>query len=156
ALTDIARGLESRSDLMRKRKPQVNLASGSGLTPTSRASARDLAALLGAMYKNTGLFPTFLGSLTVPAYTPVHMLSDPGNRAWMQRIAAKTGSLHGAQNVFALAGYFRLPDDSWGAFAVIVNDTKQYEPSLATSIAATRDALTPYLQVHPANPAIHH
>ncbi len=149
ALSEVARELESRSGLMHQHAPQVNLASGSGLTLTSRASARDLTALLDTMYRSPGLFPTFLGSLTVPAYTPVHMLGDAGNRAWMERIAAKTGSLHGGKDVFALAGYFRLPDDSWGAFAVLVNGTKKYEPSIMTSIAATRDALTPFLKKSP-------
>lgn len=145
ALTETARRLESSSGLMHKHVPQVRLESGSGLTASSRASARDLVALLDTMYRRAGLFPSFLGALTVPAYTPVHMLSDPGNLGWMRRIAAKTGSLYGSQDVFALAGYFRLADDGWGAFAIIINGTGKYDPSLATSIAATRDALTPFL-----------
>lgn len=148
ALTEIARDLESSSMLMHGHAPRVHLASGSGLTASSRASARDLAALLDAMYRRAGLFPSFLGALTVPAYTPVHMLSGSGDGAWMRRIAAKTGSLTGKPDVFALAGYFRLPGGGWGAFAVLVNGTPKYEPSLTTSIAATRKALTPFLK-HP-------
>ncbi|MGH8273892.1 MAG: D-alanyl-D-alanine carboxypeptidase/D-alanyl-D-alanine endopeptidase [Gammaproteobacteria bacterium] len=146
AITHFARGMEKQSHLMHERKPKVFLASGSGLTASSRVSARDLASLLDAMYRHTGLFPSFLGALTVPAHTPVHMLKRPGDRAWMQRIAAKTGSFPNSFKVFALAGYIRLPGGGWGAFAVLVNGTKKYEPSVHTDINATRAAITPFLR----------
>lgn len=146
AVTNFARKLETQSRLMQKRSPRVFLASGSGLTASSRVSARDLAALLDAMYARAGLFPSFLGALTVPAHTPVSMLKDPGNRAWMRRIAAKTGSFPGGFKVFALAGYMRLPDNGWGAFAVLINGTQKYEPSVHADIEATRAAITPFLR----------
>ncbi|MGH8297087.1 MAG: D-alanyl-D-alanine carboxypeptidase, partial [Steroidobacteraceae bacterium] len=147
SFTRFARKFEAQSLLMRKHKPAVFLASGSGLTASSRVSARDLASLLDEMYRHTGLFPSFLGALTVPAHTPVRMLKRPGDRAWMRRIAAKTGSFPGRFKVFALAGYIRLPGgDGWGAFAVLVNGTKKYEPSVRTSIDATRAAITPFLR----------
>ncbi|MGH8161462.1 MAG: D-alanyl-D-alanine carboxypeptidase/D-alanyl-D-alanine endopeptidase [Gammaproteobacteria bacterium] len=147
AITRFARGLEAQSPLMHNRKPQLFLASGSGLTADSRVSARDLVALLDVMYRRTGLLPSFLGSLTVPAHTPVGMLKDAGKQAWMRRIAVKTGSFPGDFKVFALAGYIRLPDDGWGAFAILINGTKKYEPSLQASMAATRAALTPFLKL---------
>lgn len=146
SLSRFARKLERQSRFMHGRKPAVHLASGSGLTASSRASARDLASLLDAMYRRAGLFPGFLGAFTVPAHTPVRMLKHQGDRAWMRRIAAKTGSFPGGFKVFALAGYIRLPDDGWGAFAVLINGTKKYEPSIHTSIAATRAAITPFLR----------
>lgn len=146
ALTREARALETESNVMRGHHPQVNLLSGSGLTPASRASARDVVALLDTLYYRDGLLPSFLGSLTVPAYTPVNMLKAADNPAWMQRIAAKTGSLNEPHSVFALAGYARLAGGQWAAFAVLINGTAKHEVPLWTAITATRDALTPILR----------
>jgi D-alanyl-D-alanine carboxypeptidase/D-alanyl-D-alanine-endopeptidase (penicillin-binding protein 4) len=142
----IGRKLEKSSALMHGHSPRLNLASGSGLTPASRVSARDLTALLDAIYHRPGMFPGFLSTLTVPAHTPVHMLKAPRNPLWMKRIAVKTGSFPGPFKVFALAGYIRLPDHGWGAFAVLINGTDKYEPSVHRDIRATRAALTPFLQ----------
>jgi len=144
-LTKRGRAQERSSGLWGKRDPGLKLVSGSGLTPANRASARDLTALLAAMYRNPGLFPSFLGALTVPGYTPVNMLKAPGQPAWMDAIAAKTGSLDEPHSVFALAGYARLADGHWGAFAVLINGSKKYEVPLGTAIDATREALTPFL-----------
>lgn len=142
--------LEKQSSLMGEHAPQLELASGSGLTAANRASARDLAALLDTMYHHPGRFPGFLGTLTVPAHTPVGMLKDADNQWWMRRLAVKSGSFHGRFKVFALAGYMRFADGGWGVFAVLVNGTDQYQPSVPTAIAATRRALTPFLQTrHP-------
>jgi len=129
-----------------KGKPTLHLESGSGLTTSSRASARDLVALLAGMYRQPGLFPSFLGALTVPDYTPVDMLKDVSDGTWMHAIAAKTGSLDHPHSVFALAGYARLADGHWGAFAVLINGTKKREVPLGSAIDATRKALTPFLQ----------
>jgi len=148
-LTRRARRLESASGVKLPGKPQVVLDSGSGLTTASRASARDLVALLASMYRRPGLFPSFLGSLTVPAYTPVGMLKAPSDGTWMRGIAAKTGSLNHPHSVFALAGYARLGDD-WAAFAVLINGTRHHAVPLSTAIRATRDALTPLLRSPPA------
>ncbi len=145
-LTERGRALEVDSGLWGTHTPGLELVSGSGLTPANRASARDLVALLAAMYRKPGLFPSFLGALTVPAYTPVNMLKAPGQPAWMNAIAAKTGSLNEPHGVFALAGYARLADGHWGAFAVVINGSKKYDVPLATAIDATRKALTPFLQ----------
>lgn len=145
-LTRIGRRLEAESTLMQGHRPQLTLASGSGLTPSSRASARDLAALLDAIYHRPALFPAFLGALTVPARTPVGMLKAPNHPLWMQRVAAKTGSFHGAFKVFALAGYLRFPDGEWGIFAVLVNGTEKYQPPVPTAVAATRASITAILR----------
>lgn len=146
-LTRYGRGLETDSGLWNgKDQPTLRLESGSGLTTSSRASARDLVALLAEMYHRTGLFPSFLGALTVPDFTPVNMLKDPGDRTWMHGIAAKTGSLEQPHSVFALAGYARLADGHWGAFAVLINGTRKHKIPLETAIASTREALTPFLE----------
>lgn len=149
ALTSEARELERTSPLMRGRKPRVQLLSGSGLTPASRTSARDVVALLDALYHRSGLLPSFLGSLTVPAYTPVQMLKADGDRVWMTRIAAKTGSLTQPHSVFALAGYARLTGGRWAAFAVLINGTSRCEVPLDDAVDATRRALTPLLSPPP-------
>ncbi len=149
-LTRTGRALEASSGLWSTTEPpRLKLESGSGLTTSSKASARDLVALLTGMYRQAGLFPSFLGALTVPGYTPVDMLKDPGDGAWMHAIAAKTGSLERPHSVFALAGYARLADGHWGAFAILINGTKNYEVPLGTAIDATRAALTPLLETPP-------
>ncbi len=146
-LTRFGQGMEEDSGFWNgKGKPTLRLESGSGLTTSSRASARDLVALLAGMYQQPGLFPSFLGALTVPDYTPVAMLKDDRDGAWMHAIAAKTGSLDQPHSVFALAGYARLADGDWGAFAVLINGTKKYEVPLDSAIDATREALTPLLE----------
>ncbi|MDN5874670.1 MAG: D-alanyl-D-alanine carboxypeptidase/D-alanyl-D-alanine-endopeptidase, partial [Sinobacteraceae bacterium] len=108
-LTRIGRNLEKQSELMQGHTPQLNLDSGSGLTPNSLASARDLAALLDTIYHHPAMFPGFLGALTVPAHTPVGMLRQRHHPFWMQRLAVKSGSFHGSFKVFSLAGYLRFP-----------------------------------------------
>ncbi|MDN5864314.1 MAG: D-alanyl-D-alanine carboxypeptidase/D-alanyl-D-alanine-endopeptidase [Gammaproteobacteria bacterium] len=145
-LTRIGRKLEKQSALMKGNEPQLELDSGSGLTPASRASARDLAALLDVLYHRPDLFPGFLATLTVPAHTPVGMLKARGKPMWMKRLAVKSGSFHGGFKVFSLAGYLRFPDGSWGAFAALVNGTKKYQPPVPTAIAATRKSITAILK----------
>lgn len=145
-LTAQGRALEAGSGLWGKRAPRLKLTSGSGLTIANRASAHDLVALLAAMYRRPGLFPSFLGALTVPAYTPVSLLKAPHHAAWMNAIAAKTGSLNSPHSVFALAGYARLADGHWGAFAVVINGSKKHDVPLGVAIDATREALTPFLR----------
>lgn len=146
-LTRFGRAMEASSGLWGGKDTQrLRLESGSGLTTSSQASARDLVALLAGMYRLPGLFPSFLGALTVPDYTPVNMLKEPRDGAWMHAIAAKTGSLDQPHSVFALAGYARLADGHWGAFAVLINGTRKHDVPLGTAIDATREALTPFLQ----------
>ncbi len=144
-LTRRAHAFETTARLRVPGTPNARLQSGSGLTVGSQASARDLVALLAAAYRHPGLFPSLLGALTVPAYTPVDMLKAPADGVWMRSIAAKTGSLNDPHSVFALAGYARLKDGRWGAFAVLINGTGRYEVPLGSAVAATRAALTPFL-----------
>jgi len=94
--------------------------SGSGLTTANKLSASDIVALLSYMYHRTELFPSFLGSLSVPEYSPLHMLSH-GRGTWLTHIAVKTGSLNNPVSVMALAGYYRCDGGHWGAFAALIN-----------------------------------
>lgn len=99
------------------------LKSGSGLSIKNRLSARDVTALLDHMYHQNALFPAFLGSLPVPLYAPSRSLKR-GNIEWLTRVAVKTGSLSEPVTVRGLAGYFRMQDGGWGAFAAIVNGNR--------------------------------
>ena len=104
--------------------PGLVLHSGSGLTTGNRVAARELVATLVHMNNRHDLFPSFLGSLSVPRHAPSRMLSRAGNRDWMNKIAVKTGYLSKPVSVLSLTGYIRLKDGSWGAFAAITNGTK--------------------------------
>jgi len=98
----------------------VVLLSGSGLTDGNRVSGADVVALLRGIYGRPDLFPSFLGALTVPRYSPLSIM-EGDNPAWMTRIAAKTGSMFDPVTVLGVAGYFRTRDGGWGAFAMIIN-----------------------------------
>lgn len=100
------------------------LDSGSGLAITNRLSARDVTSLLTHMYHKPSLFPAFLGSLPVPLHSPSRSLKR-GDIEWLTRIAAKTGSLTQPVSVRGLAGYFRLREGGWGAFAMIINGSER-------------------------------
>lgn len=145
-LTRYARRIDAESPWPGARHGHPRLNSGSGLTATSRVSANDLIALLAATYRNYADFPTLLGALTVPDQTPVNMLKS-GPRIWATHVAAKTGSLWRPVSVFALAGYLRLSNGHWGAFAVIVNGTHRHrEIPLERSLAAVRAGLVQILR----------
>lgn len=145
-LTRYARRIDAESPWPGARNSSPKLDSGSGLTAGSRVSANDLIALLAAVYRNYGDFPAFLGALTVPDQTPVNMLKG-GPRIWATQVAVKTGSLSRPVSVFALAGYLRLANGHWGAFAVIVNGTRQ-QPRipLERSLSAVRSDLVTILK----------
>lgn len=96
--------------------------SGSGLAVSNELSARDLVALLAYMYRQNELFPAFYGSLPVPLSAPSRTLKQ-GNFDWLTRLTAKTGTLSEPVTVRSLAGYFRLADGGFGAFAFIINGT---------------------------------
>lgn len=154
-LTRFARRIDAQSPWEGARKGQPKLDSGSGLTVGSRVSADDLVALLAKVYHNYGDFPAFLGALTVPGQTPVDMLKN-GSKIWATRVAVKTGSLNSPVSVFALAGYMRLPNGHWGAFAVLVNGTRhQPQVGLWTALTATRGDLLQILQAAPGGSAGH-
>src|SRR5699024_1516742 len=103
--------------------PAPNLTSGSGLSVSNRLSARHLVALLNHMYHQPALFPAFYGAIPVPESSATNTLKH-GNQAWLTRLVAKTGTLTEPVTVRALAGYFRLRNGDFGAFAVIINGTQ--------------------------------
>nr|CDQ34757.1 D-alanyl-D-alanine carboxypeptidase DacB precursor [Virgibacillus halodenitrificans] len=100
------------------------LASGSGLTPENRVSARDINALLSAMYQRSALFPTFVAGLQLPTNGPMHFIRR-GSDTFQQSVMLKTGTLNEPVTVRAVAGYFRTQTGRWGSFAVLVNGTSQ-------------------------------
>lgn len=97
--------------------------SGSGLSLGNCVSARDVVALLAYMYHQNALFPAFYGSLPVPASAPSHTLKH-GNFSFETRLVAKTGTLSQPVTVRALAGYFRLDDGGFAAYAILINGTE--------------------------------
>lgn len=97
--------------------------SGSGLSLGNEVSARDLVALLDYMYHQTALFPSFYGSLPVPVSAPSRTLKQ-GDFDFQTRLVAKTGTLSEPVTVRALAGYFRLADGGFAAYAIVINGTK--------------------------------
>lgn len=103
-------------------EPAPQLDSGSGLSLGSRVSARDLVGLLRNSYQSPALFPAFLGTLPVPMYSHNSQL-DYDDSNWKTRLAAKTGWLSEPVGVRSLAGYLRLKDGEWAAFAIILNGT---------------------------------
>lgn len=116
------------------------LDSGSGLSVTNSLSAQDVIALLAHMYRQPSTFPAFLGSLPVPIHTPSRSLKR-GNSQWLTRVAAKTGTLSQPVSVRAIAGYFRMQDGGWGAFAAMVNgsDKKRHVPFSTANSAIISD-----------------
>lgn len=105
--------------------PPPELLSGSGLSVGSRLSAANLISLLSEMYRRTALFPSFLGALTVPLYSPFSFLNQ-SQGLWSTHTAIKTGSLHDPVGVLGVAGYVRLHNGDWGAVAIILNGTNRH------------------------------
>lgn len=103
----------------------VILNSGSGLTPENALSASDIVSVLKTMYLRTDLFPAFVGSLTVPSFSPSIFYRSKSSD-WRTRIATKTGSMNDPVTILGFAGYFRKRDGNWGAFALLINGTKEH------------------------------
>lgn len=144
-LTDFARTIDRQLPFSWAHTGHPVIESGSGLTIGNRLSANDVTALLVHEYHRYADFPAFLAGLTVPDQTPVDMLKG-GALLWDKRIAAKTGSLNQPVSVFALAGYLRLKQGHWGAFAVLVNGSQIHpHASLYASISAVRADLESFL-----------
>jgi D-alanyl-D-alanine carboxypeptidase/D-alanyl-D-alanine-endopeptidase (penicillin-binding protein 4) len=120
--------------------------SGSGLTVDNALSAADIVALLSDIYHRSDLFPPFLGVLSVPRYSPMHMLNH-GNPDWLSRLSVKTGSLNDPYSVMALAGYYRTSRGGWRAFAAIINGSDRWRHvPFADALAAIRKDVTVLLK----------
>ena len=96
------------------------LYSGSGLTTGNRLSANDLVRLLVYEYRDTLRFPAFYAGLVAPGDAPFLFLRQ-GDRAWLNRVVLKTGTLNQPRSVCGIAGYLRRRNGGWIAFAAIVN-----------------------------------
>lgn len=116
------------------------MASGSGLTPENRLSAQDLVVLLEKMYSNSRLFPSFLAALPIPGEegSLKKRFDSPSEIHLKQSLRAKTGTLTQPVSVVSLAGYDRLHDGSWVAFAVIANGSSK---NSEVSIVSLRDSI---------------
>lgn len=102
----------------------IKLNSGSGLTPENRLSAKDVVQLLTRIYFKTNIFPEFLTALAVPGEEgSLKKRFSSHDHELMLR--AKTGTLTEPIEVVALAGYSRLKNGDWVAFAIIVNGSSK-------------------------------
>jgi D-alanyl-D-alanine carboxypeptidase/D-alanyl-D-alanine-endopeptidase (penicillin-binding protein 4) len=99
--------------------------SGSGLTPRNQLSSRDLVSLLDHMYFDGNQFAPFLSALPVPGGngTLKNRFSRDTKKDLKSFLRAKTGTLTDPFDVVSLAGYSRLRNGDWIAFAVLVNGT---------------------------------
>lgn len=128
------------------------LASGSGLTPASRLSARDVVAVLGRLYRNVREFPSFVAALPIAGGegTLRQRFNDPATRHLQTRLRAKTGTLTEPREAVGLAGYSRLQDGEWVAFAMLVNGAAERPPF---GVERIREAIDTALgRVFPAEP----
>jgi D-alanyl-D-alanine carboxypeptidase/D-alanyl-D-alanine-endopeptidase (penicillin-binding protein 4) len=92
---------------------------GSGLNDTNRFSARQLVAVLRAMWARFPLQPEYVVSLPVAARDGTIRWRMEGTEA-AGRLRAKTGTLEG---VTSLSGYVQTAGGKVLAFAVLVNDS---------------------------------
>lgn len=104
------------------------MASGSGLSPENRLSARDIVGLLEREYRNPRLFPVFYASLVIPEDGASRSLRRNASDDWLQRVAVKTGTLTEPVIVYGLAGYMRKKDGGLIAFATLVNGIEGRQP----------------------------
>lgn len=100
--------------------------SGSGLTPNSRLSARDIISVLDQMYFSGRGFPAYLSALPIPGDegTLKKRFSSSSEKHLQGRLRAKTGTLTEPIHVSGLGGYSRLNNGDWVSFAIIVNGIK--------------------------------
>jgi D-alanyl-D-alanine carboxypeptidase/D-alanyl-D-alanine-endopeptidase (penicillin-binding protein 4) len=92
---------------------------GSGLNDANRFSARQLVALLRAMWSRTNVLPEYLVSLPVAARDGTIRWRMDGTAA-AGRLRAKTGTLDG---VVTLSGYVEDGRGRMLAFSILVNDS---------------------------------
>ena len=102
----------------------ILLRSGSGLTSENKLSAQDIVTLLNRMYLNGPIFPEFLTALATPDEegSLKHRFPKKANQRHEFLIRAKTGTLTDPENAVGLAGYSRLKNGDWIAYAFLIND----------------------------------
>lgn len=101
-------------------RKSYSIRDGSGLTRDTKVTARQVAKVLLAAYKDFGTSPEFVSSLGVAGEDGT-VRSRFGNSNVEGLLRAKTGSLDG---VTSLAGYVPSADGELIAFAILLNDHK--------------------------------
>jgi D-alanyl-D-alanine carboxypeptidase/D-alanyl-D-alanine-endopeptidase (penicillin-binding protein 4) len=94
------------------------LKNGSGLNDTNRFSARQMATLLGSVWKRFPVAAEFMASLGIAARDGTMRLRMEGTDA-AGRLRAKTGTL---EHVTALSGYVQSLGGERFVFSALVND----------------------------------
>ncbi|MFD1379385.1 D-alanyl-D-alanine carboxypeptidase [Fodinicurvata halophila] len=114
-LQDYARRIAAAdNDPLPQAPDSLLLRDGSGLDPDNRLSASALTSLLHYLYEERpDVFPAFLNSLSVPAYSSGSSLRNQDSD-WLYRISGKTGGLSEPVSVTTLAGYLRFKDGGGG------------------------------------------
>ncbi len=128
-----AKGLDVAEDLLGELglpRGTYVLKNGSGLNDTNRFSARQMATLLGAMWKRFPVAAEFVASLGIAARDGTMRLRMEGTDA-AGRLRAKTGTL---EHVTALSGYVQSLGGERFAFSVLVNDWSGRSGPIITSI----------------------
>jgi D-alanyl-D-alanine carboxypeptidase/D-alanyl-D-alanine-endopeptidase (penicillin-binding protein 4) len=110
---------------------------GSGLNDTNRFSARQLTALLRAMWRRFPLQAEFLASLPVAGRDGTIRWRMEGGEA-AGRLRAKTGTLEG---VTSLSGYVETAGRRTLAFSILVNDLPGRTGQAVRSVDAIGAAL---------------
>ena len=106
------------------------LKNGSGLNDTNRFSARQIATLLGAVWKRFPVASEFAASLGIAARDGTMRLRMEGTDA-AGRLRAKTGTL---ERVTALSGYVQSLGGERFVFSVLVNDWNGKSGPIISSI----------------------
>ena len=117
-----AKGVEAAEDVLAEMgipRGSYVMRNGSGLNDTNRFSARQLVAVLRAMWARFPLQPEYVVSLPVAARDGTIRWRMDGTPA-AGRLRAKTGTLDG---VVALSGYVQNGAGKVLAFAILVNDS---------------------------------
>jgi D-alanyl-D-alanine carboxypeptidase/D-alanyl-D-alanine-endopeptidase (penicillin-binding protein 4) len=116
-----AKGLDVAQDLLAElglQRGSYVLKNGSGLNDTNRFSARQMAALLSAVWKRFPVAAEFVASLGIAARDGTMRLRMEGTDA-AGRLRAKTGTL---EHVTALSGYVQSLGGERFVFSALVND----------------------------------
>lgn len=145
SLQDYARRLASEYGGSLSQNPSsLLLRDGSGLDPDNRLSGAALIGLLQHLYEERpDVFPAFLNSLSVPAYSSGSSLRKQDSD-WLYRVMGKTGGLSEPVSVTTLAGYLRFRDGGWGAFAFLVNGAPGQPLARGEVLEAMRQDLSRY------------